>query len=109
MTEVIEEVVLKIESQDRMEPGQRRAGILERRSEGEFDFETGYWGRGNRQWMPKKIDKKNHIRTTQHRTNGDWHILIAVSQEKAQNMNIDETLNLENAVSDMISFIRSQS
>ena len=109
MTEVIEDVVLKLESQDRIEPGQCRAGVLERRSEGEFNFETGYWGKGDRQWMPKKIDSANHIRTTQHRTNGDWHILISVSQEKAKNMNINEALNLENAISDMISYVRSKS
>ena len=108
MTEVIEDVVLKIESQDKMEPGQRRYGTLERRSEGEFDFETGYLGRGERQWMPKKIDTKNHIRTTQHRTNGDWHILVSVSQEKAKAMNISDVLDLEAAVSEMISFIRKK-
>ena len=108
MTEVIEEVVLKIESQDRIEPGQRRHGVLERKSEGEFDFESAFLGRGDRQWLPKKVDTKNHIRTTQHKENGDWHILVTVSREKAQSMTINDVLRLEAAISEMISFVRSR-
>ena len=108
MTEVIEEVVLKIESQDRIEPGQCRAGILERRSEGEFVFDAIRISAPIRKWIPKKIDVKNRIRVTRHSETGDWHILVTVNKEKAQTMNINDVMNLENAISEMISYVRNR-
>ena len=108
MTEVIEDVVLKIESQDRMELGESRVGVLERKSEGEFDFEARYAPNGERQWLPKKVDIKHHIRITRHRTNGDWRILLAVNKDRAQSMNINEVLDLEGGLSDAITYIRNK-
>ena len=107
MTEVIEDVVLKLESQDRIEPGQSRAGVLERRSEGEFEFDAIRISAPIRKWIPKKIDVKNRIRVTRHSETGDWHILVTVNKDQAQTMNINDVMNLENAISDALSYVRN--
>ena len=108
MTEVIEDVVLKIESQDKMEVGHSRVGILERRSEGEFDFDAIRIAPAMRKWMPKKIDAKHRIRVTRHSETGDWHVLVTVPKDRAENMNINDVLDLEAAISDALSYVRSK-
>ena len=107
MTEVIEEVVLKIESQDKIEPGERRSGILERRSEGEFDFEAIHLSPTPRKWMPKKVDVRHRIRVTRHCETGDWHVLVTINKDRAETMNINDVLDLEAAVSDALSYVRN--
>lgn len=108
MTEVIEDVVLKLESRGRIYEGECRAGILTRRSEAEFEFEASKSYRSERKWLPRKVDRVNHIRLTQNKHNGDWHLLLTVHKEQAKGMKINDVLELEAAISDMLSYIRSK-
>lgn len=108
MTEVIEDVVLKLETADKMKTGQTRYGNLSRKSEGEFDFESAYCGRGERKWRPRKVDNLNRIRVTQHCDRGDWRITVTMDRDKARGLTINGAIDLEAAISDAISFVRSK-
>lgn len=108
IAEVIEDVVLKLESRGRIYEGECRAGVLTRRSEAEFEFEASESYRSERKWLPRKIDRVNHIRLTQNKHNGDWHLLLTVHKEQVKGMTINEVLELEAAISDMLSYIRSK-
>ena len=108
VTEVIEDAILMLESQGRIYEGESRAGILTRRSEAGFEFEASESYRSERKWLPRKIDRANHIRITQNKLNGDRHVLVTVHKEQVKGMTIIDVLRLEAAISDMLSYIRSK-
>ena len=108
MTEVIEDVVLQLNTADTVLEGHSVCGRLTRKTEAEFNFDSIYAARGDRKWKPRKIDAANNIRVTQHCESGDWHLLVSISKEKAKAMTINGVMDLEAAISDALSFVRSK-
>lgn len=62
--------------------------------------------RGERKWIPIKVDKKNGLRLTKNKETGEYRILCTLSKEKLQGMTLRNVGELEAEFGIMVEKIR---